>query len=163
MRRRLNLASSLKTRPPQVSRLDSHVGYWLRCISNQVSQALSRKLEDQGVTLAEWIVLRELYDGALRPSTLADRLVLTRGAISKLARRLECKLMITREAGTWDGRAQMLTLTDHGRAFVRVLAVHLDQIDEEFFGDLDPATRALLVSTMREIVRRRGSRAVPVD
>jgi DNA-binding MarR family transcriptional regulator len=140
-----------------------HVGFWLRCVSNQISQALSRKLEEQGVTLAEWMVLRELYDGALRPSTLADRLVLTRGAISKLARRLECKLMITQEAGSWDGRARMLAATDLGRAFVHVLAAHLDKTDEEFFGDLSADTRALLVSVMREIVRRRGSRAVPVD
>lgn len=162
MNRRFN-PTSPRWRPAAVSRLDTHIGYWLRCVSNEISQALSRKLEDKGVTLAEWIVLRELYDGDLRPSVLAERLGLTRGAISKLARRLVGKLMITQEAITGDGRGQMLALTGNGHALVRVLAVHLDQTDREFFGNLDPGTRALILSTMREIVRRRGLRAVPVD
>lgn len=48
-----------------------------------------------------------------------------------------------------------------GRATVPVLAVAADQIDREFFGDLDPRTRALIVSIMREIVRRRGLQTAP--
>jgi DNA-binding MarR family transcriptional regulator len=146
-----------------VSRLDVHACYWLRRASNQVSQALSRKLEDKGVTLAEWVVLRELYDGDLRPSTLAERLGLTRGAVSKLARRLACSLTITQYAITSDGRAQMLAITDGGRALVRVLAGALDETDEEFLGHLDPGTRTLIASTLREIACRRGSPAVPAD
>lgn len=162
MSRRLNIASPPHRRPAP-SRLDAHACYWLRRVSNQVSQTLSRKLEDKGVTLAEWLVLRELYDGDLRPSTLAERLGLTRGAISKLARRLVRSLTITQHASTADGRAQMLAITDVGRALVRVLAAALDETDEEYFGDLEPDTRALIVSTMREIVRRRGLPAMPVD
>ncbi|HWF97800.1 MAG TPA: MarR family winged helix-turn-helix transcriptional regulator [Steroidobacteraceae bacterium] len=144
-----------------MSRLDTHVGYWIRCASSQVSHALSRKLERKGVTLAEWIVLRELYEGARRPSALAHALGLTRGTISKLAARLVANLMITQQASGADGRAQMLALTDLGRTTVRVLAVLVDDNEEEFFGDLEPGTRALIVATLREIVRRRGSRATP--
>lgn len=136
--------------------LRGHVGYWLRYVSNQISRDLSRKVEDKGVTLAEWVVLRELYDGDRRPSALAERLGLTRGAISKLAERLVAKLMVTQQASPGDGRAQMLALTDVGRATVPVLAMAADQIDREFFGDLDPRTRALILSIMREIVRRRA-------
>ncbi|HEY2036295.1 MAG TPA: MarR family transcriptional regulator [Steroidobacteraceae bacterium] len=146
-----------------MSRLDAHVGYWLRYVSSQFSYALNRKLEDKGVTLVEWLVLRELYDSDLRPSALAERLGLTRGAISKLARKLAGSLMITQEGNAGNGRAQMLSLTDDGRAVVQVFAALLDQTDEEFFGHLDPDTRALIVSTMRDIVHRRGSRAMPVD
>lgn len=150
-------------RRPGLSRLDAYVGYWLRCVSNQFSHALNRELEDKGVTLAEWIMLRELYEGDLRPSALAKRLGMTRGAISKLARKLTGSLMITQQASGEDGRAQILSLTDNGRAVVRVFAVILDETDEEFFGHLNPQTRALIVSHMREIVRRRGLRAVPAD
>lgn len=146
-----------------VSRLDAHVGYWVRYVSSQYSHSLNRELEDKGVSLAEWIALRELYEGDLRPSALAERLGLTRGAASKLARKLARNLMITQQAGTGDGRAQMLSLTDGGRAIVRVLAVILDETDQQFFGHLDPDTRALIVSAMRDIAHRRGSgRAAPV-
>ncbi len=150
-------------RHPALSRLDAHVGYWLRCVSNQFSHALNRALEDKGVTLAEWIVLRELYEGDLRPSILAERLGLTRGAVSKLTRRLAGSLMLAQQASGEDRRTQVLSLTDNGRAIVCVLAVILDKTDEQFFGHLDAATRALIVANMREIVRRRGLRAVPTD
>lgn len=150
-------------RRPAVSRLDAHVGYWLRYVSNQFSHALNRELEDKGVSLAEWIVLRELYDGDLGPSVLAERLGLTRSAVSKIARRLACSLMITQQANAGNARAQTLSLTDNGRAVVEVFAVILDQADEDFFGHLHADTRALIVSVMRDIVRRRGLHAVPAD
>ena len=50
------------------------------------------------VTVAEWVVLRELYNSGSAPSALADRLGMTRGAISKLADRLIAKEMIVRRA-----------------------------------------------------------------
>jgi len=137
------------------------LGYWLRYVSNQFSHTLNRKLEDKGVSLAEWLVLRELYEGDLRPSALAERLRLTRGAVSKLAAKLACSLMVTQQTGAGNRRAQMLSLTDEGRAIVRVLAVILDETDRQFFGHLDPDTRALIVSIMRDIAYRRGARAAP--
>ena len=81
-----------------MSSLESHLGYWLRYVSNHVSHAFALKLAAGGVTVAEWVVLRELYDGESAPSALADRLGMTRGAISKLADRLIAKDMIVRRA-----------------------------------------------------------------
>ena len=46
------------------SELTTHLGYWLRLVSNHVSQAFARKLEGRGVTVAEWVVMRLLLDGA---------------------------------------------------------------------------------------------------
>ena len=50
-----------------VSDLAAHTGYWLRMVSNAVSQDFARKLADQGVTVAEWAVMRVLYDGLGNP------------------------------------------------------------------------------------------------
>lgn len=45
-----------------------------------MSHGFATKLEGEGVTVAEWVVLRELYDvEALAPSVIADRLGMTRG------------------------------------------------------------------------------------
>ena len=148
-------------RRPAISRLDAHLCYWVRCVSNQISHSLSRELEDKGITLAEWIVLRELYDGARRPSAVAAKLGLTRGAISKLASRLSNALMITQERTREDGRGRMLALSGLGRSMVEVLAVVLDDDEEQFFGHLEPNTRALIMNVMRDIVRRRGLRTLP--
>ena len=79
------------SRPAELSSIESHLGYWLRYVSNHVSHAFALKLAGAGITVAEWVVLRELYDSESAPSALADRLGLTRGAISKLADRLIAK------------------------------------------------------------------------
>jgi DNA-binding MarR family transcriptional regulator len=146
-----------------VSPLEAHLGYWLRFVSNQVSHAFGLKLADRGVTVAEWVVLRELHGvEALAPSALAERLGLTRGAISKLADRLVAKKLLTRTAGERDGRFQSLALTPAGRALVPELSALADRNDAEFFGHLAPGERAQVEAVMKEIVRRHGLRSIPI-
>lgn len=146
-----------------VSTLESHLGYWLRYVSNQVSHAFALKVQEKGVTVAEWVVLRELYDEGAQPSALSERLGLTRGAISKLADRLVAKRFITRQAMAGDGRSQMLGLTGRGRALVPELAALADRNDEEFFGDLSASARKTIMNAMKDIVRRRDLTGVPID
>jgi len=144
--------------------LTAHLGYWLRFVSNAVSHAFARKLEDEGVTVAEWVVLRALWgEVALHPSRLAEQMGMTRGAISKLAERLIAKGLVAREASPHDGRAHTLSLTDAGRALVPRLAELADRNDADFFEHLAPDQRTTLEGLLRDIVRRRGLRAVPIE
>lgn len=152
---------SIKTR--EISGLEDHLGYWLRYVSNHVSNAFRRKVEAKGVTVAEWVVMRELYAGSLAPSAVAERIGMTRGAISKLADRLEAKAMLTRASGKNDGRYQELALTPAGRALVPQLAALADQNDAEFFGHMSREERASIERLMKEIVRKSALRAVPID
>jgi hypothetical protein len=46
---------------------------------------------------------------------------------------------------------------------VPVLSALADKNDEEFFGHLEVRERAIIETAMKEIVRRQGVRAVPVD
>lgn len=146
------------------SDLETHLGYWLRFVSNHVSHAFSLKLQARDVTVAEWVVLRELFDLAdIQPSALADRLGMTRGAISKLADRLAAKELIRRTASIEDRRQQTLSLTDSGRTLVPQLAELADRNDAEFFGHLEPAERAALEKTLKEIVRRHDLKTIPTE
>jgi MarR family transcriptional regulator, lower aerobic nicotinate degradation pathway regulator len=151
------------TRRMELSPLEQHLGYWLRYVSNHVSHAFSLKLTARGVTVAEWVVLRQLFDAESAPSALADRLGMTRGAISKLADRLIAKDLITRRPSAGDRRFQTLALTRQGRALTPKLGALADQNDEEFFAHLDGETREAIEAAMKEIVRRKGLRAAPVD
>lgn len=154
----------MAARRQQVSELEAHLGYWLRFVSNQVSHAFSVKLAARQVTVAEWVVLRELFDVEVRvASDLAARLGMTRGAISKLVDRLEAKGLIERQASQGDGRYQDLALTAEGRRLVPQLSALADQNDEEFFGHLSAKERAALEAVMRDIVQRLGLRQVPVQ
>ena len=97
---------------PSISQLTSHTGFWLRFVSNHVSHTFAQRLSDCGVTVAEWVVLREMYDAeACPPSAIAERTGLTRGAISKLVDRLLAKHLITRETRSDDRRFQTIALT----------------------------------------------------
>ena len=148
----------------KVSPLDAHLGYWLRFVSNQVSHSFSLKVASQDVTVAEWVVLRELYDGASAiPSALADSMGMTRGAISKLADRLEAKALVTRTASETDRRYQALALTAKGRALVPKLAALADENDAEFFGHLKASDRERIEEIMRGIVQRHGLKSIPTE
>lgn len=147
-----------------VSPLEAHLSYWLRFVSNQVSHAFSLKLAARDVTVAEWVVMRELYArDRLVPSTLADRIGMTRGAISKLADRLAAKALVTRTLSDEDRRYQALALTAKGRALVPKLSALADRNDAEFFGHLSAAERQSIEQAMREIVHRHGLKSVPVE
>src|SRR6185437_1868405 len=150
-------------RRTELSSLETHLGYWLRYVSNHVSHAFALKLSEAGVTVAEWVVLRELYDSECAPSALADRLGMTRGAISKLADRLIAKEMIVRRPSADDRRFQSLALTRRGRAITPKLAALADENDAEFFADLDVETRERIMGAMKDVVRHKGLRGAPVD
>ena len=88
------------------------------------------------------MVLRELFErDAIAPSDLADRIGMTRGAISKLADRLVAKLLVARTAEKTDRRYQSLALTRSGRAVVPKLSALADHNDAEFFNCRRPNER----------------------
>jgi len=146
----------------RVSGLEDHLGYWLRYVSNQVSAAFARRLEGFDVSVAEWVVLRNLYDRPLAPSDLAQRMGMTRGGISKLADRLAGKQLVAREAAAGDRRFQCLVLSEAGRQLVPELARLADRNDAEFFGELSAADRQTIRAAMKVIVRGKLI-ALPID
>jgi DNA-binding MarR family transcriptional regulator len=157
----------MPTPPPttkSLSPLTAHIGYWLRLVSNHVSHQFRLKVEGHGVTVAEWVVLRELLDlGQVNPSQIADALGMTRGAISKLVERLVVKKLIHRSSSNADRRFQSISLTAAGRKLVPVLARLADRNDNEFFSHLSPEERKHLTESLQEIVRRHHLQVVPID
>ncbi|GMV99502.1 MAG: hypothetical protein AMXMBFR84_06410 [Candidatus Hydrogenedentota bacterium] len=150
----------MKTKP--ISQLDDHLGYWLRFVSNHVSHAFKLKVEACGVTVAEWVVLRELLrHGKTNPSAIADVLGMTRGAISKLTDRLIVKGLVARGEVRSDQRFHTVALTAAGKRLVPRLAALADANEEEFFGHLSKAQRAELKELLTDLVRLHGWKDVP--
>lgn len=141
-----------KSVPP----LKAHLGFWLRLVSNQVSGAFAAKLAGKGVSVAEWAMMRELYDGARPPSEIALALALTRGAITKLADKLTARGLLARAPSARDGRGQILSLTGQGKSLVRQLAALADRNDAEFFAMLDGAEREALMRALRKVAAGKG-------
>jgi DNA-binding MarR family transcriptional regulator len=140
----------MKTAEP--SGLDSHLGYWLRRVSNHVSLQFSRTLAEQNVSVAEWVAVRRLYDQpGLSPSELALALGMTQGAISKVIDKLLAKRWIAAKDNQSDRRQQFLTLTAAGRKAVPQLARIADENDTHFFSELSVRERAMLHRLMKRL------------
>lgn len=150
--------------PDDVASLEDHLGFWLRFVSNHVSQTFSRKVTALGVSVAEWVVLREAFERTgVVPSNLADRLGMTRGAVSKIVDRLIDKGLVTRTQSQDDRRYQAIALTSAGKKLVPRLAALANENDAAFFGHLSTAERRSLENLMRDIVRRHGLHVVPIE
>jgi DNA-binding MarR family transcriptional regulator len=148
-----------------VSDLKSHTGFWLRFVSNHVSHTFAARLLKSGVTVAEWVILREMYDGELgmAPSLLAEATGLSRGAVSKLVDRLFHKKLLTRTDRSDDRRFQKIALTDAARELVPKLASIADANDAEFFAALTKGERAALLATLKKLVKANGLTRIPTE
>ncbi|WP_052200891.1 MarR family winged helix-turn-helix transcriptional regulator [Terriglobus sp. TAA 43] len=144
--------------------LESHLGFWLRRVSNAVSAGFSRALGEQQTSVAEWVVLRELYSrGEAAPAELADALGLTRGAVSKIVDKLEAKKWIRVEANRADGRFRLLSVTQAGKRNLPVLAELADQNEAQFFDCLTENEREVLLQVLVKLAQQNQIRDVPTE
>lgn len=147
-----------------ISDLTDHTGYWIRQLSNHVSQAFARKLSERDVTVAEWAMMRVMYGkDALMPSQIAEEMGMTRGAVTKLAERLLAKGMLARKPDQGDKRSHFLRLTSEAIKLLPELAALADRNDAECFGHLSDRDRQLLLRILKRTVAQLDIAAVPTN
>ncbi len=140
---------------PPVSALEDHLGFWLRYVSNHVSERFAALLAQRDISVSEWVTLRTLYraDGCSH-AALLDVLGMSKGAASKILSRLEQKGLAQRSLMPGRAREQRLQLTPAGLALLPQLAALADQNDAHYFGHLDAQQKKLLLETLQDMVRR---------
>jgi DNA-binding MarR family transcriptional regulator len=144
--------------------LERHLGYWLRLVSNQISAAFARALQERGLSVAEWVALAQIDAAPGRSGAeLAGAMGLTRGAISKVLDKLEDKKWVSREVSEADGRAQVLALTRRGRRLLPELARIADHNDAHFLDVLSADERATLRSLLRRVATAHQISTIPID
>ncbi len=144
------------------SPLESHLGFWLRFVSNHVSIRFQQLLEDKGVTVTEWVALRTLWSqDETTHAELIDALGMTKGATSKVVSRLEEKGLAGRQLVDGRAREQTLGLTAAGKALVPQLAALADSNDAHFFGHLPATERHALTKAMQALVQHHQLKEIP--
>ena len=128
----------------------------LRSAASVAHQALGRALAGSGVTAAEWVLLRDLHAAGAVPQTrLADRLGVTRGAVSKLVDRLVAKRLLVRgRGGGGDRRIQVIGLTGTGALLVPELAKAAAGSDAVLFAGLSSRERTVLGAALAKLAAR---------
>ena len=161
------ILSSMETtirRTAAISGLEIHLGYWLRRVSNSVSSGFAQSLQAKQTSVAEWVLLRHLWDRAqATPGEMAEALTMTRGAISKIIDKLESKGWIRSKINPEDNRGQLLSLSVAGRRVVPELAKIADHNDQKFFSCLDPEERTALRRLLGKLATFHQMHDVPVE
>lgn len=148
----------------QASELVAHIGFWMRLVSNNVSQSFARKLEKSGVTVAEWVVLREMHETEVTsPGKIAEIAGLTKGAISKLVSRLLEKKLVHRQEASGDRRYQDIKLTQKGISLIPKLATLADENDEAFFSVLTKSERKTLITMLKKLANTHQLKKMPIE
>ena len=149
---------------PSISELESHLGYWLRRVSNAVSDEFARSLQARRTSVAEWVLLRHLWDlGQATPGEMAEALTMTRGAISKIIDKLQSKGWIRSRIRPEDNRVQILSLTTAGRRVVPQLAEIADHNDHKFFACLDADEKTALRHLLGKLASHHQIREIPIE
>ncbi len=147
-----------------VSSLESHLGYWLRRVSNAVSGEFARALQERHASVAEWVLLRELYERKqATPGELAQVLGMTRGAISKVIDKLETKAWVRAQMKDGDNRVRLLSLTREGQRNLPLLAKAADENDAHFFSCLNAGERSALLILLNKVANHHHIRDVPTE
>lgn len=147
---------------PDISPLETHLGFWMRFISNQVSGNFQKLLQQHDMSVAEWVLMRTLYqrDGVSH-AELQFTLGMTKGATSKIVSRLENKSLVERHQAEPGTRDQLMTLTARGNQLLPVLAELADKNDELFFGHLPKKMRSELTALLKTLGLHHQLKGVP--
>jgi DNA-binding MarR family transcriptional regulator len=138
------------------SNLDEHLGYWLRCLSNFVSHSFAERLARQDISVAQWVVLRTLYDSSgVTLNEAAAQVGVDKSSLSRMVERLVQKKLVNRAEGD-DRRSVGLALTPAGKKMVPQLAQLADENDVAFFKTLAPKQRSEFLATIKQLLRANG-------
>ncbi|STX29705.1 transcriptional regulator, MarR family [Legionella beliardensis] len=135
------------------SHLENHLGYWLRCLSNFVSGSFAEKLATLHISVAQWVVLRTLFDyDSTTLNEAAHAIGVDKSSLSRMIERLVQRELVKRAEGK-DRRSVSLSLTAAGRKLVPKLAKLADENDEAFFRSLSLREREKLLFLIKQLLK----------
>jgi DNA-binding MarR family transcriptional regulator len=131
-----------------------HFGYELRETSGLLLKALKRRIAPHGITLTQYFLLRQLWEGeGINQSELSERLATTQPATVATVDSLERRGLIKRVRDTGDRRVVRIFLTAKGRTMRSTLlryAYDLSLVSVEGVRPAEVAKLRSLLARVRE-------------
>ncbi|AIL65438.1 HTH-type transcriptional regulator [Rickettsiales bacterium Ac37b] len=138
------------------SNLEGHLGYWLRCLSNFVSESFAKKLSMHNISVAQWVLLRILYDNSgITLNNISQLIGIDKSSASRMVERLVQRKLIHRTAGE-DRRSIGLTLTNTAEKLIPQLAKLADDNDKVFFKNLTSKQRKDFLLIIKQLLKDNG-------
>jgi MarR family transcriptional regulator, organic hydroperoxide resistance regulator len=130
------------------------LAWLLSRVVHQLDQRLCAILEMEGLTLAQWRVLRRLSDGTGHAMTeVAHDAMLPPPTLTKAVDQLVSANLVQRRADLRDRRRVLIHLTARGRRLQQQLVGKLSPATGIFREVLDEADLALLTQLLQRILR----------
>ncbi|MGM7681836.1 MarR family winged helix-turn-helix transcriptional regulator [Cytobacillus sp. Hm23] len=130
----------------------NHVGFNLKVVARTLTNIQNNKLEQHGVTIAQYRVLYHLKEKeGLSQSELLDALQIKPSSLTGLIEQLENKELVTRKCDSKDGRLKRLYLTNHGSEKIEQLWNIIVDLENDLTSGFSPEEKALLVSWLKKL------------
>ncbi|MBA2679656.1 MAG: MarR family transcriptional regulator [Ktedonobacteraceae bacterium] len=111
----------------------------IKRLTHALAETFAEQLRRHGITLAQWGVLRHLWEHEGRSQVELQTLLRVEAAtITGLLQRLERYGLIYRQADEHDKRMQRVFLTNEGRALAPKVRHLAEDINLQAFGDFSP-------------------------
>lgn len=143
--------------------LEKHIGYWLRFVSNHVSNSFASKLSSHEISVAEWVILNLINEQSDSPTTIAKMSGMTKGATSKVLNKMFEKHLIERLASPIDRRYQKISLSKKGKTLLPKLMALADENDEQFFGHLSIEQKKQIMKFLAAIAEKNKWKDIPIS
>ena len=144
---------------PTASRRATEAFLNIGLLAGAVRGAVEAIVTAEGVpSMAAFNVLSVLAGGggALRPSVIADRMLVTRATITGVLDSLESRRLVRRVASSTDGRSRDVVLTGAGRAVADRLVPRLHEFERDLMCALSDRQLDELLAMVAELQHRIG-------
>ena len=157
------IAQAWQTELPGVTGMGLELSKRAARLSALLTAPVEAELTRLGLTKAEYDVLAVLRSTGepyrLRPSVLAQRLVLTSGGISNVLRRMEAADLIERDPDPADARSSWVRLSDRGVRAAESAVRAASAAQAAALRDLPPETAQAAIDALRAVLIALGDAA----
>lgn len=155
----LRVASALQREFPQMDRRATEVLINLIRTDSLVTMALSRRFRRFGLSLSGFnalVILRQSPDG-INPHEIADRLLVTRAAVTAILNALETKRLIRRTRSGVDGRRALIAITPAGKRLLDQLLPKHFRAERAMVSVLGDNEKEMLISLLGRLQMHVGA------
>ena len=141
-----------KSKPTNVD-LQGLPGHYIRRLHQIAVAIFLQETEAHGVTPVQYAALQTVADtSGIDQRTLARSIGLDTSTIAGVLDRLESRGLLLRSASPDDRRVRRLTLTDDGRALLRILVPDMLRAQQRMLDPLPKGERAEFMRMLRVLV-----------
>jgi len=155
----VRVSSALQREFPQMDRRATEVLINLIRTDSLVTTALSRRFRRHGLSLSGFnalVILRQASEG-VNPHEIADRLLVTRAAVTAIVNALEAKGFIRRNPSGDDGRMTLIAITPAGKKLLDGLLPEHFAAERAMASALGANEKELLISLLGRLQLHLGA------